>query len=182
MFVGSTAVRAYAERFYADQLYNPYADEYYDLFNLLFRDHHKVFGCLTFLTHLMPERASEFLVEGHAAQKVQQYDAQRGCWRCLRAVAYHQIKVFTQIPRARYSDPRILKPRNFVYNVIRVHQCTWWLEHVRMLIRHQHWADDVVIKAIQDQLEAWFKTVSHEDVRFSCYLPGARNSYRVCWG
>jgi hypothetical protein len=77
----------------------------------------------------------------------------------------------------RFDDT--LRARNWWYRQIRVSQCQEWLVLVRLLVNKTHWGNDVVAATVCKQLEAWFATVPHEDVRWANYL--GQRGYRVCW-
>jgi glycosyltransferase involved in cell wall biosynthesis len=95
-----------------------------------------------------------------------------------------QIDVLEAVPGPiEYTDT--LQVRNRVFKVIRAKVCKNWLEYVRLLIvaamaEMNLWCDDDVANAVLQQLEAWFATVPHKDVRWSNYL-NERDKYRVCW-
>jgi hypothetical protein len=157
-------------RFYEDQCYNPHANEYHAIY-LAVIPRWKVFGSLT----------------GRGSRPVGCFLARHDCrwWQMprpagwsQRASAYHQIHVLASTPRSWYEDT--LKVRCRFFKVIRLHMCKNWLALVRMVIGKGHWCDEVVAGIVQKQLEAWFATVPHKDVRWSIYAAESRY-YRVAW-
>jgi hypothetical protein len=161
--------------FFADQLYNSHAGEFFWLYNRVIAPDYKVWS-------------SGVLHSGKVGScTAAHFLAHHRWWVKTRRLAsnvysaYHQIDVVTPVVgRHEYTDT--LQARNRVFKFIRAKVCKNWLEYVRLLMMAEtnYWCDDVVANTVLQQLEAWFATVPHKDVRWSNYL-NERDKYRVCW-
>jgi hypothetical protein len=162
-------------RFYEDQLYNPHASEYYELYKNVTPRGWKVWGSLT---GRGSELSRNFLADHSLCRKWWEVKYKCGRLVAARDSAYHQIKVLAPAATSWYNDT--LKVRGWFFKLIRLHVCKNWLALVRVVVGRAHWCNDLVAGILCKQLEAWFATVPHADVRWSIYVD-QRRKYRVCW-
>ena len=161
-------------RFYDDQLYNPHANEYYELYENFTPRGWKVWGSLT--SPAGSELVRRFLSSHSLCSKWWDVRFQSGRRVGARDCAWHQIKVLVPMPVSWFNDT--LHARNYVFKVIRARVCRQWLARVRVHIGRAPWCDDGVATVIVAQLEAWFAAVPHEEVQWSEYDDWLRR-YRV---
>lgn len=165
-------------RFYVDQLYNLHAFSSSTVLDNVIPRTHMVWGTLT-------GRASRparlFVASYNHGNAWWEYRCSWGRRRAVTLPAWHQVPVLVRGNGGRFDDT--LRARNWWYRQIRVLQCQEWLVLVGLLVKKTDWGNDVVAKTVCDQLEAWFATVRHEDVRWANCLgfAGAKLRYRVCW-
>jgi hypothetical protein len=169
--VGTTIDWPLLAPFFQDQLYNSHGGEFFWLYHRVIARDYKVWSSGVLHSGKVGScTAAIFLAHFRGWDKK---------WSNVRS-AYHQIDVVTPVVgHHEYTDT--LQARNRVFKVIRAKVCKNWLEHVRLLMMATYWCDNVVANTVLQQLEAWFATVPHKDVRWSNYL-NERAKWKVfCW-
>jgi len=160
---------SYLVRFYEDQLSNPHAGEFWTLYGLVLPRGWRVFGSHTFCTK---------------QQGVPAVNALARIKKIRRGFVYTLHRIPVLVVRRGFCPPlyeHTERVRCRFFKVLRPGLCRQWLAHVRVLLLKQaEWGSVDVADCVAAQLEAWFATVPHRDVRWSDYVP-ERGRYRVCW-
>jgi hypothetical protein len=154
------------KQFFQDQLYNPHGRHFLDLYRVVFaQTRWVVFGSFQLITRQHGVPVATALVRGPA--------------RLVGSLpyTYHGIPVLASWPRPFYDRTEGVRSRFF--KVIRVRVCRHWLAHVRVLLCKICSPD--VADCVAKELEAWFATVPHREVRWSDFDPERlRKPYKVC--
>lgn len=174
MFCGPGADRTFTgKQFFQDQLYNPHGRHFLDLYRVVFaQTRWVVFGSVPLATKNDGVPVATALVRGPA----------RRVRLLLMPYTYHGIPVLASCPRPFYDHTEGVRSRFF--KVIRARVCRHWLAHVRVLLSKAEWGSDDVadcVDCVAKELEAWFATVPHREVRWSDFDPESkRRPWKRC--
>jgi len=147
-------------KFYEHELYNPFAGENDQLYYVFIPPYWDVY-CSTDRdpTSQIRDHVANIYLLLHPISYTRMYE-----W-----FPFNRIPVTIMSYPSRYLEEEMvavgMNARIRMFEIIRKHLCRQWLARVRVELNRSLSED--VLDLLTAQLEAWFATVPHEDVRFS---------------